>query len=129
MFVYELSGCGFASSCSNLNFRFRACFEQGVPWHSGNYRVWIHSETRTWHDKNIQSEKPVLLTRYFNVFFTQKDSWEDDGFMISKSRTGPANMDPRIDSLTNRDPNSKKEKILVHFHTLRDLKDKDLHGY
>ena len=30
--------------------------------------------------------------------------------MISKSRTGPANMDPRIDSLTNRDPNSKKRK-------------------
>ena len=28
---------------------------QGVPWHSGNCRVWIHSETRTWHDKNIQS--------------------------------------------------------------------------
>ena len=49
--------------------------------------------------------------------------------MISKSGTGPANMDPRIDSLTNRDPNSKKEKILVHFHTLRDLKDKDVHGY
>ena len=21
-----------------------------------NYRVWIHSETRTWHDNNIQSE-------------------------------------------------------------------------
>ena len=45
----------FESRCSYLNFRFRACFEQGVPWHSGNYRVWIHSETRTWHDKNIQS--------------------------------------------------------------------------
>ena len=27
----------------------------GVSWHSGNYRVWIHSETRTWHVKNIQS--------------------------------------------------------------------------
>ena len=52
--VYELSGCGFKSSCSHLNFRFRACFEQGVPWHSGNYRVWIHSKTRRWHDKNIQ---------------------------------------------------------------------------
>ena len=26
-----LSGCGFESSCSHLNFRFRACFEQGVP--------------------------------------------------------------------------------------------------
>ena len=30
IFVYELSACGFESSCSHLNFRFRACFEQGV---------------------------------------------------------------------------------------------------
>ena len=58
VFVYELNGCGFESSCSHLNFRFRACFEQEVPWHSGNYRVWIHSETRTWHDENIQSNAP-----------------------------------------------------------------------
>ena len=52
VFVYELSGSAFKSSCShlNLNFRFHYCFEQGVPWHSGNYRVWIHSETRTWHE-------------------------------------------------------------------------------
>ena len=34
-------GCGFESYCSHLNFRFRACFEQVVSWHSGNYRVWI----------------------------------------------------------------------------------------
>ena len=54
VFVYELTGCGFESSCSHLNFKFRACFEQGVPWHAGSYRVWIHSETRTWYDKNIQ---------------------------------------------------------------------------
>ena len=54
VFIYELSGCGFKSRCNHLNFRFRACFEQGVPSHSGNYRVWIHSETRTWYDKNIQ---------------------------------------------------------------------------
>ena len=68
VFVYELSGCGFESSCSHLNFRFRACFEQGVPWHSGNYRVWIHSETRTWHDKNIQSNAPYryVLTTQLN---------------------------------------------------------------
>ena len=46
---------GFECSCSHLKFRFRACFEQGVPWHTGNYLEWIHSETRTWHDKNIQS--------------------------------------------------------------------------
>ena len=54
-FVYEVSRCGFESSCSNLSFRFRACFEQAILWHLGNYRVWIHSEMRTWHDKNIQS--------------------------------------------------------------------------
>ena len=55
VFVYELSGCGFESSWSHLNFRFLVCFQQGVLWHSGNYRVWILSEMRTWHDKNIQS--------------------------------------------------------------------------
>ena len=32
----------------------RAFFEQGVPWHWGNYRMYIHSETRMWHDNNIQ---------------------------------------------------------------------------
>ena len=55
MFFYELGGSGFESSWSHLTFKFRACFEQGGPWHSGNYRVWIHAETRTWYDKNIQS--------------------------------------------------------------------------
>ena len=44
----------------HLNFRFRACFEQGVPWDSGNYGVWIHSETRTWHDMTLQSRKTSL---------------------------------------------------------------------
>ena len=37
MFVYELSGCGFEFRCCHLNFRYRACFEQRVPWHSGKY--------------------------------------------------------------------------------------------
>ena len=58
VFVYEPSVCGFGSSCSHLNFRSQASFKQGVPWHSGNYRVWIHSETCTWHDKNIESNAP-----------------------------------------------------------------------
>ena len=31
----------------NLNFRYRVCFEQGVPGHSGGYREWMHSEMRT----------------------------------------------------------------------------------
>ena len=53
--IHTLSGCGFESRFSHLNFRYGVCFEQGVPWHSGKYRVWIHAETRTWHDENIQS--------------------------------------------------------------------------
>ena len=43
--VYELTGCGVRSTCSHLKFRFCVCFEQGVPWHSGHYRMRIHSET------------------------------------------------------------------------------------
>ena len=58
VFIYELSGCGFESSCSHLNLRFCAYFEQRVPWHSGNCRVWIHSERCTWHRKKIQSNAP-----------------------------------------------------------------------
>ena len=59
--VYELSVCEFKSSCSHLNFRFHSCFKQGASWHSGNYRVWIHSETCMWHDKNIQSGYRLLV--------------------------------------------------------------------
>ena len=58
--VYELSDCGFEPRCSHLNFRFHACFEQGIPWQSSNYRVWTHSETCTWHDTNIQINSDVL---------------------------------------------------------------------
>ena len=72
VFVYELSGCGFKSSCSDLNFRFCGCFEQEVPFHSGNYRVWIYSETRTWHGRNIQSNVPhrLLLTIEQSLMFS-----------------------------------------------------------
>ena len=59
VFMNELSGWGFEYHCGHLNFRYHACFEHWVPWHSGNYRVWIHSEMRTWHDKNIQSVSKV----------------------------------------------------------------------
>ena len=60
MFVYELSVCGFEFRCSHLNFRYRVCFEQGVPWHSGNSRVWIYYKTCTWHDKNMQLKNNSL---------------------------------------------------------------------
>ena len=90
------SGCGFESSCNHLNYRFRACFEHGFPWDSGNYIVWIHSETRTWRDKNIQFKglflkslterltkkinKEVLLLGDFNIDLIKSNSianaWE-----------------------------------------------------
>ena len=34
-YIYELSGCEFKSRYCHLNFRYGACFEQGVSWHSG----------------------------------------------------------------------------------------------
>ena len=58
VFAYELSGSGF---------------KQGVPWHSGNYRVWIHSVMRTWHDKNIQSMS--FCSPWFLLFFFLRSSY------------------------------------------------------
>ena len=55
VFVYKLSGCGFESDCCHLNFKQCVCFQQEVPWHSGNYIVQIHSELHTRHDINIRS--------------------------------------------------------------------------
>ena len=56
VFVQKLAGSGFESSCSHFIFRFRACFEQGVPWQSDNYRVWVHSESAyvTWQERTVK---------------------------------------------------------------------------
>ena len=43
-----------ASGCSYLNFKYRACFEQGSPWHLDNYRMCILSKAPMWHNKNTQ---------------------------------------------------------------------------
>ena len=69
--IYESNGFGFESSCSHLNFRFRACFEQGVPCNSGNYRARIHSENAyvTWQEHTVRK----LLTK--NVRDTVSWSW------------------------------------------------------
>ena len=67
--VYELSSCGFESSYSHLNFWFRVCFEQGVSWHSGNYRVWIHSETRTRHGNIFRWRYSLLVENGYILCF------------------------------------------------------------
>ena len=69
MFVCELSDCGINSLCSYLNLRYRACFEQGTPWHSGNYeecrvtlkRVFDMIRTHSWK----VSCRSTVLENYF----------------------------------------------------------------
>ena len=50
------------------------------PWYSDKDRVWIHSETCTWHDKNIQSNATQLnhlasFTKLFSVHLRTKWLW------------------------------------------------------
>ena len=64
VFVLELSGSVFES----------ACFEQGVPRHSGKYRVWIHSETRiyvTWQEHTVQSLQFSSVSAVYNSRVTK----------------------------------------------------------
>ena len=48
-------------------------------WSSGSDRVGIHSETRMWHDKNIQSEKVHLTqlwhTGVLEVYHSLRNKW------------------------------------------------------
>ena len=55
---------------------FSFCFEQGVPWHSSNYRVGIHSETRTWHD-NKTAKSTVQISTHNTA-----QSFEQFGLMV-----------------------------------------------
>ena len=59
MFIYEPNGCGFSSRCSLLKLRYRTCFEQDVPSHSGNYWVYILSKREKDKDDK-DTEKPFF---------------------------------------------------------------------
>ena len=91
VFVYELSGCGFESSCSHLNFRFRACFEQGVRWHSSSYTVWftlkrVRDTTRTYSQLTRKG-----CSNYIRQFWIQalaeyvRRSTSDELFLLTHS--------------------------------------------
>ena len=60
------------SSCSHFTFRFRACFEQGVPWHSGNYRVWIHSENAyvTWQEHTVKMHRTDKYSEHSSIIWS-----------------------------------------------------------
>ena len=57
-----------ASGCSYLNFKYRACFEQGSPWHLDNYRMCILSKARMWHNKNTQLKDFLPLYSVYQIF-------------------------------------------------------------
>ena len=77
--------CELSDSRSGLKiFRFPASFEERVPWDSANYRVWIHSETGTCNDENIQSNAPsweILRTHLAYLVILAKtvaNTWTSD---------------------------------------------------
>ena len=63
--VFDEVICSFilnnSNSLTTLAFIFLSTLEEKD---SGNYKVWIHSETRRWHDENIES-KVLLKPRIF----------------------------------------------------------------
>ena len=77
VFVYKLSGCGFESSCSNLNLRFCTCSKQRIPWHSGDYRVCIDPKTHvdwllnayvTWQEHTVKCTVQMTTHRTAQSF-------------------------------------------------------------
>ena len=60
VFIYEINGSEIDSCYSFLNFRYRACFEQGTHWYSDNCRVYTHSKTWMLHDKKNTQLKNYL---------------------------------------------------------------------
>ena len=71
---FESSCSRFECSCSYLNFRFRACFEQGVPWHSGKYREY----------KNIKLKSFQLEDQNENrLIFYQSNKKDNRGLCIA----------------------------------------------
>ena len=54
----QSSCCGFLFSCTHLNFRFRTCFDQGFPWHLGNYILSI----KLWNAYDKWQEHTVKCT-------------------------------------------------------------------
>ena len=62
--IHTPSRCGFESRFSHLNFRYGACFEQGVPWHSGKGRVdsrW--NAYLTWWKHTVMHNATWILQR------------------------------------------------------------------
>ena len=87
VFVHKVSGCGFVSRCSPLNFSYCTWLKPEVPRHSDNYRVQIHSETCTWHDSNRQSHSGIIQAYSETcVTLTYSKPWYIQNHDIYKTR-------------------------------------------
>ena len=53
----------------HLNFRYDACFEQGVPWHAGKLSSVDSLWTRTWRDNKIKMLCSLLVAELGRVVF------------------------------------------------------------
>ena len=50
-------------------------FKQGLPWHSSGHRVYIHSETRSWHDI-INGQSFQFCLDFLNLKLLKRvDAW------------------------------------------------------
>ena len=65
----------WASACQGIQLNFRCgydiSFKQGVPWHSGNYRVKIQYKTRMWHARTYSSSFLMQFRRLSFKFPTK----------------------------------------------------------
>ena len=75
---YKLSVCEFESCCNHLTFRYCVCFLQGVPWHLGNCRIWIHS-TRVCDIIKISSQCTIQISTHntAQLFETSLAKWSN----------------------------------------------------
>ena len=64
-----------------------ACFEQGVPWHSGNYRVWIHPKIAyvTWQEHTVKCTVQ-MSTQNTAQSFGQFGQMVECGFTLKRVR-------------------------------------------
>ena len=69
MLVYELSGCGFKSSYSHLNFPFHACFNPRVLGDPHNYRVLdsFWNTYVTWQEHTVKMDRTDNYTQHSSI--------------------------------------------------------------
>ena len=73
MFAYEISGCGFGSCCSHLNFRYHACYKQGVPRHSEkeSFFFQIRKKSIGCSLEALNANKPLQILHFLSLYNTK----------------------------------------------------------